>query len=235
VSIATITDPFVDAGFPLVGQRIPLDHGYALFSALSRILPRLHSHGSGEPWGIHPIRGVYVGQGLLALDRSSYLRVRLPASKLGEILTLTGQRLDLEGHPVQVGVLRIFPLVPAPRLKARVVTVKGLPVQREQEPQAKEDLVATLRRRLQELVSGQPPERIDIAVGARHVLRVGSKRQRARGPDHNPVLDRDVIIGFAVELSGLEEQASLAIQVHGLGGRRHMGAGIFVPPRRTSA
>jgi hypothetical protein len=33
-----------------------------------------------------------------------------------------------------------------------------------------------------------------------------------------------------VELARLTDAASLAVQAQGLGGRRHMGAGVFVPP-----
>jgi hypothetical protein len=32
----------IDLSFVLVGTTIPLDHGYTLFSALSRIVPELH-------------------------------------------------------------------------------------------------------------------------------------------------------------------------------------------------
>jgi Cas6 Crispr len=44
----------IDLSFVLVGTTIPLDHGYALFSALSRIMPELHG---GRRVGVHPIRG----------------------------------------------------------------------------------------------------------------------------------------------------------------------------------
>ena len=42
------------------------------------------------------------------------------------------------------------------------------------------------------------------------------------------------IAGHALALFGLSAQASLAVQRHGLGGRRHMGAGVFVPPGRSA-
>ncbi len=44
----------IDLSFVLVGATIPLDHGYALFSALCRIVPELHGD---RGVGVHPIRG----------------------------------------------------------------------------------------------------------------------------------------------------------------------------------
>ena len=35
--------------------------------------------------------------------------------------------------------------------------------------------------------------------------------------------------GFPVELENVSPDTSLVIQTHGLGGRRHMGAGVFIP------
>ncbi len=32
----------VDLCFPVLGQTLPSDHGYALYAALSRVLPALH-------------------------------------------------------------------------------------------------------------------------------------------------------------------------------------------------
>jgi CRISPR-associated endonuclease/helicase Cas3 len=34
--------PYVDLAFRLTGRKVPVDHGYALYSAMSRLLPELH-------------------------------------------------------------------------------------------------------------------------------------------------------------------------------------------------
>jgi hypothetical protein len=34
--------PVIDLAFVLVGRTVPMDHGYALFSALCRVVPALH-------------------------------------------------------------------------------------------------------------------------------------------------------------------------------------------------
>ena len=46
--------PVIDLAFELRGAEIPLDYGYALFAALSRVVPRLHGD---RRVGVHPIRG----------------------------------------------------------------------------------------------------------------------------------------------------------------------------------
>jgi hypothetical protein len=33
---------FVDLAFRLTASKVPVDHGYALYSAISRLLPELH-------------------------------------------------------------------------------------------------------------------------------------------------------------------------------------------------
>ena len=64
----------VDVAFPLNGKSLPLDHGYALYGALARVLPVLHAEhrksvdGGSAPasWGVHPVRGLKTGPGLLS-------------------------------------------------------------------------------------------------------------------------------------------------------------------------
>ncbi|MEL6339965.1 MAG: type I-MYXAN CRISPR-associated protein Cas6/Cmx6 [Myxococcota bacterium] len=42
----------LDVVFGVRGNAVPRDHGYALFSCLSRVLPELHSQND---WALHPI------------------------------------------------------------------------------------------------------------------------------------------------------------------------------------
>ncbi len=41
-------ETWIDLAFPLRGETLPLDHGYALFAASSRVVPALHQ-GEGSP------------------------------------------------------------------------------------------------------------------------------------------------------------------------------------------
>ena len=52
------TETYADIAFPVRGDPLPLDHGYLLFSALSRVAPELHRQPA---WGVHPVLGVRDG------------------------------------------------------------------------------------------------------------------------------------------------------------------------------
>jgi len=201
---------FVDVAFPARGDTIPLDHGYLLFGALSRLLPELHAEAE---WGIHRVYGERLGPGVLRLLEQSNVRLRVPGSRIGDLLPLAGAALDVGGHRILLSAPRVFPLVPAATLRSRLVVVKKF----HEDPDA---FVDAFRRQLAAYPDlGQPAGSVEVDVGERRVLRVA---------DHT-------IVGFPVLLSGLQADASLAVQRRGLGGRRHMGAGIFVVPRRGRA
>jgi CRISPR-associated endonuclease/helicase Cas3 len=191
---------FVDAAFQLRGRTLPLDHGYALFSALCGVLPELHA---ARRWGVHPVLGRRVGPGVLALGERSWLKLRLPVEDLARALRLAGSALDVSGHQVGVGVPTVFPLVPTWALKARFVTIKGF---QEAEP-FREAAVRQLAALL-DATSGAA-----LSLGPRRVMRIGDR----------------TVVGFAVALDGLSADESLAVQERGLGGRRRMGGGVFVP------
>lgn len=202
-------DSFADIGFPASGQALPLNHGYPLFSALSRLIPRLHS----EPgWGVHPVLGVPQAREL-GLEQRSRIKLRMPLSEISAIMPLTGAQLEVAGATIRLGFPQVFPLTPAAHVKARLVTIKGF--------QEEAEFVGALRRQIVQVVGlaggdAQDPETIEVVLGRRRILELRGKK----------------VVGFAVGLTGLGADASLAIQRQGLGGRRHMGAGIFVPPGR---
>lgn len=193
-------EPFVDVAFPLKGKSLPLDHGYALFGAVSRVVPQLHEE---ETWGLFPVHGRRTGPGELVLLSSSLLTIRMPASRIVDVLPLAGKTLDVAGHEVIVGLLRVFPLRPAPGLRSRFVTIKKF-------HEEKAPFEAAVQRQLALLEVGRSAR---VAVGERRVARVANH----------------TIVGFSVELGGLSEADSVRIQAKGIGGRRHMGAGLFLP------
>jgi CRISPR-associated protein Cas6 len=197
----------VDARLPLRGEQLPLDHGYALLGAIARVVPLLHQR---KTWGLHTVRGERSGGRLLRLHAGSAIQIRLPVEDIKELFPLIGRQLDVDGHQIIAGGIEISPLHPAARLVARAVTIKGF---LEPEP-----FLDAARKQLAAIDGlGQDPELIEIAVGKRRVMRIHDK----------------TVVGFQVWLHGLDPSASLAIQRNGLGGRRHMGAGLFVPVQRA--
>jgi CRISPR-associated endonuclease/helicase Cas3 len=199
----------VDVGFPVRGAELPADHGYLLFSALCEAIPRL-SHEPG--WALLPVDGQREGDRGIRLGPGSMVQLRLPVRELGEALALTGRDLSIGLDRVHLGMARVRPLSPSPRLRSAAVTIPGCSSEGPRGT-AVDGFRASLRRELAALPLGQSVDSIDIHVGEQKLLRA-----RVR-----------TVVAHVVELSGLRSQASLCIQAHGLGARRHMGAGVFLP------
>jgi CRISPR-associated protein Cas6 len=199
------TPPSVIVHFPVQGRQLPADHGYALYSAVTRQLPALH----GASWlGLELLSGIPWREGIIVLPtRGAHLRLRLPADHYGQVLPLVGRRLDISGHPIRLGIPTARPLSPAPSLYARCVTIKKFT---EPEP-----FLDAARRQLDALgltttlelptdEQGRPRRRI-ITIQGKHV------------------------VGFSLAAHGLNDEDSLRLQTSGIGGRRAMGCGLFNP------
>jgi hypothetical protein len=220
----------IELHFPVCGAEIPSDHGYALYGAMSRVVPRIHTREM--PLRIGPIRGAYVGNRKLRLEpRGSRLRVRLQPDDLPIVLPLAGKNLDLDGHAIRLGVPQVSALVPAPMLFARMVVIKASspktdPVVKNSRDREKTkryqnpaEFLAALRRELER-----------EGIGADADLPLHEAGQRAGQPWRHVVrIHAKTIVGFSVIIQGLTAEESLTIQEQGLGGRSKMGCGFFVP------
>lgn len=220
----------IELHFPVLGTEIPADHGYALYGAVSRLVPSIHD--DKIPLRIGPIRGSYVGNGLLQVgDRASHLRIRMRPEDLPELLPLAGKKLELAGHAVRLGVPQVQAIVPSTSLFARLVVIKASspkmdPADRKSRDREKTrrylepaEFVAAIKRELQRKGVGADAD-IPLHEGGpraeqpcRRVLRVKGKK----------------IVGFAVIVQGLTAEESLLLQEQGLGGRGKMGCGFLVP------
>ena len=189
--------PYVDLAFRLNGSAIPVDHGYALYAALSRIVPEIHQTTN---IGVQPIRGIYTGNGKLQLSPTSRLIVRLPDEAIRPYLKLAGKKLVVDDSPLSVGVPEVRMLLPVASLRARLVTIKGFLEEAE--------FFEAAQRQLQSLHVA-----CEIRVGQRRTFRVKEKQ----------------VVGFALAVTRLSAGDSVKLQEHGLGGRRKMGCGVFVP------
>lgn len=202
----------VDLLFPVLGSSLPTDHGYALYSCLSHQLPCLHD--GGLKFGMATITGRHVGGGMLQLDpRKSRLRLRLSAADIPQVLPLAGRGLDVMGHRIRLGVPQIQALHPAPALIARTVAIKNAT-----EPQPFLDAARKMLDAANIGGSLSVPEhraRDGSTRAIRRVLRIKGVR----------------IVCFSLLVEGLEPEESLRLQDSGLGGRRHLGCGLFVPAR----
>jgi CRISPR-associated protein Cas6 len=190
----------IDLAFPLVGDStLPSDHGYLLYSAISRIAPCLHGD---RGVGIHPIPGRQIGARTLQLCRWSRLVVRASAERIADLLPLAGSQLIVLDRPLRVGVPQVRPLVPAGGIRSRLVTVKGY---------TELDGFSDAARR--QLDSLDVSRNATVGIGKRRTLRIKDKE----------------IVGYEVLIEGLTAEESIRLQENGLGGRRRFGCGIFIP------
>lgn len=194
--------PYIDLAFHLIGTSVPVDHGYAVYAAISRIVPEIHD---ARTVGVQPIRGVYSGNGELHLTDFSRLILRTPDEQIRTYLKLAGKKLEVDGQTLRVGVPEVRTLRPVANLRARLVTIKGF--------LEEASFLEAAKRQLQSLeVNG------DLQLGERRTFRVKDKQ----------------VVGYEVAVTGLTAEESLTLQERGLGGRRRMGCGVFVPMRERS-
>ncbi len=199
----------IDLSFTIsANQPIPVDHGYRLFAAISSLVPQIH--GIRDGLGIHPIRGQQIGNRQLQLVAPlSRLTLRLDTDHIASILPLAGMRLDLGTTSITVGIPEVRALVLAPALRSRLVTTKNCTDQARFETE--------LRRQL---------DALSISSQAQFIIPIN----HAGKPRRRTLRIRDKeIVGYETIVECLTAEESLALQTHGLGGRRHMGCGVFVP------
>ncbi len=212
----------VDLAFAVTAQKpIASDHGYALFGAVSRVLPVVHQENG---FAIHPIRGRKVGDEEMVLTPWSRLTLRTPADRIAELLPLAGQSLHVGETSLRVGVPQVFALTPATALRSRFVCIKVKDTKAEE--LTPEIFLAAARKQLgemgtsEEAILGIPP----IPTGPKQ----GEPQRRAIG------IKGASIVGYEVIIEALTAEESLTLQEQGLGGRRHMGCGVFVPFEKTT-
>jgi CRISPR-associated protein Cas6 len=195
----------VDLAFRLqVTEPIPADHGYVLYAAVSRLVPKVHSENAVA---IHPIRGRQVGERKLILMPWSMLILRVPDDQIGVLLNLAGKSLRLGESAVLVGVPEVRALVPSTAIRSRLVVIKV--AHAGAEALTPEMFKAAARKQMDELgVDGAAI----LSVGKRRTLRL---KQRE-------------IVGYELLVEGLSAAESIALQEAGVGGKRHMGCGIFM-------
>ena len=194
------SDPYVDLSFKLRSEsQLWSDHGFALFGAVSRLLPDTHEANS---LGILPISGAQVGNRKIQLDDRSRLTLRIPSGDIARWLALAGKSLDVAGTKLQVGIPEVRALHPSASVRSRLVTTKNCQDQSRFEAEIRRQLTA-IGVSIQAIVS----------VGKRRTIRIHGKE----------------VVGYELIIEGLTADESIAIQTAGLGGRRHMGCGVFVP------
>lgn len=168
----------------------------------SALSARLPGLHERQDVGVFNLRGEGATGETLSLGRGT-LRIRCPAESIPLFLSLAGGRLELAGRNVTLGAPTVRAMEQVPRLSARVVTFKH--------SQEEQSFRVTAHRFIEELTGTS----CGLHVGRRRIVTIAGAR----------------VVGFGLELSDLKPEASLVLQEKGLGGRRHMGCGLFLPSR----
>ena len=209
-----IPDDVVDLAYRIGCPTIPLDHAHSLSSALLQALPWLADE---ETAGVHLIHGAASGNGwfrpedtenaLLHLSRRTRMRLRVPKNRLQDAQALSGQTLDIEGHPLEIGKSDVSMLSSLPTLFSRYV-VTGAEFD---EMQFLEDVARELKA-------------MDIPC-----------RKMLGGITHTMNFPDGQVFTRSLMVADLEPEQSVRLQQIGLGEGRTIGCGLFLPHKGITA
>lgn len=199
----------INLSFLVKGTELWADHNYRLYAAISKQFPQLHKLNG---LAINTIAGIPNKQGKIRLTPSSRLILRLPVEAIAQVYPLAGQTLDIGGYSIQLGNPELQILKPVDSLSARLVTIKGYT-----EPAS---FLEAANRQLQALDINA-----NIGIPANEKGEPKRLTLKITKPKRSYT-----IIGFSVVVSDLTRDDSIKLQIHGLGGKRHIGCGVFCPP-----
>ncbi|GMQ83736.1 MAG: hypothetical protein BMS9Abin06_0475 [Gammaproteobacteria bacterium] len=212
-----VPDDVVDLVYNISCKCLPLDHAYAFSSAVRTALAWIDDEPQA---GIHLIHGAESGNGwmrpedpaneLLHLSKRSRMTLRVPKHRIGDAEGLTGEKLDIAGHSLEVGKAKVKLFSALPTQFARYVVVpEGID---------HTDESAFMAYAVEELKG------LDIRVrkllcGRTHAL---------QHPDGN-------LYTRSIMLADLEVEEAVALQRLGIGRHRKIGCGLFIPHKGIKA
>jgi len=193
------TPYMIDLQFDLIGTTIPADNAQLLSDALLKIFPWL-VEDTGT--GIQHLKGAETNKGdaTLNINRRTKLFIRVPRSRVDDMLQLVGQTLGLAGHPLQIGNFKTRAFSPFSNIYAHFVDTGSA-----SEEQFVQDVMQELDGHFKlrcGFICGKP-QTLDSASGTLH--------------------------GYSLLLHDVPPHKSLQIQDEGMGRNRLLGCGIFIP------
>lgn len=204
-------EEIVDVAFRLPGGTLPIDHAYALSSAISEALPwfadesaarlhLVHTAASGSGW----TRPEASSGGELHLSGRTRLTLRVPGRRAEDACALSGRTMDIDGYALRPGAAKVASLMPAATLLARhVICDEG-----EDEPQ----LLARLKAAL-------------VECGVEHASLIFGRRHRIATP-------ASVLHTRSVVVTNLDPDGAMSLLRNGIGPGGKLGCGIFIPYKR---
>ncbi|MGK7952256.1 MAG: type I-MYXAN CRISPR-associated protein Cas6/Cmx6 [Xenococcaceae cyanobacterium] len=197
-------NPYIELAFPVMGQKLSIDHGYQLYSALKYRLMQL------KDWNDISIKTIsgkldrYKRNEINLTDRSKLL-IRLPADKIPFVYPFSGKFLTIGKHKIRLGIPEMNFLQPKSKMRSHIVVIKNY-----QEP---DPFFRAAQRQLDELNIQAEIKLIANQEGI---------------PKRKTIKVNQTLVGFGVEITNLGEEDSLTLLEKGLGGKQKMGCGVFV-------
>jgi CRISPR-associated protein Cas6 len=198
----------INLSFPVQGTWLHADHNYHLHGALGRAIPNLRNL---ENFAVNTIAGRPDQQGKIQLLKGSRLLLRLPVEAITQVYPLTGKTLTIGGCSIQLGNPELQTLQPVDALSARLVTIKGYT-----EPGI---FLEAAQRQLNALEI-----QANLGIPANEKGEPKRLTLRINKPERSYT-----IVGFSLVVSDLNPEDSIKLQIHGLGGKRRIGCGVFNP------
>jgi CRISPR-associated protein Cas6 len=204
-----VPDDILDVLFSIECKRIPVDHAHALSAALHGVVPWLDTEPGAAVHNIHVAgsqngweRPEHGGDQHLIPSRRTKLIIRVPKGRVADLeATLCGTTLHLAGWPIVVGPAKTRGLSKESTLFARQVVSR---------PGDDED--AFLAWAVTELTG--------MGISVRKA--VCGKELVLETPG-GPIRTRSLM------LADLSPEEAVRLQQTGLGPRRDLGCGIFIP------
>lgn len=212
-----VPDDVVDLVYRINCRSLPLDHAHSFSTAIRDHLSWIDEE---ERAGIHLIHGAESGNGwmrpddasneLLHLSHRSRMTLRVPKHRIEDAHTLSGRKLDIDGHSLEVGKANVKLFSTLPTQFARYVVVpEGL---------GQEDEEAFMAYAVEQLR--------ELGIQVRKLL--CGRGHTIRHPDGD-VRTRSLM------LADLDVEEAVTLQQRGIGAHRTMGCGLFIPHKGIRA
>lgn len=208
-----VPDNVVDLNFKINCTYLPLDHAYALHTAIKKVLPWLEDEPQAA---IHLIHGAESGNGWIRPEgpddviypsRRTLFSIRTPNNRLEEVQRLNGSTLMLDDIPIELSKPSVRPLSKLTTIYARHLIAENS----EDEDSFLKQILALLQEK-----NIRPKK---MMSGRIHTMQF---------PDH-------AIYTRSLMLDGLDVADSVTLQQEGLGAGRLYGCGIFLPHKGIDA